>query len=189
MQAYLGSFGCDSRGRSCHPISQACLVGLHRQPCAATWSYIYRLILGIQGLQQLPDHVGSFLRSPAIKEAREKREKGQISAAELTKVEDQEIPKLIKKQEECGLQLATDGEYRRSWWHFDFYGMLDNVDIYELDHGWHHHFICRRCGRILDVPCIVGAKPCLQADLAGAEIDEAAVTFRGLCPQCARRGK
>jgi 5-methyltetrahydropteroyltriglutamate--homocysteine methyltransferase len=81
------------------------------------------------------DHVGSFLRSPAIKEAREKREKGLISAADLTKVEDQEIPKLIKKQEDVGLQLATDGEYRRSWWHFDFYGMLDNVEIYELDHG------------------------------------------------------
>jgi 5-methyltetrahydropteroyltriglutamate--homocysteine methyltransferase len=81
------------------------------------------------------DHVGSFLRSPAIKEAREKREKGQISAAALTKVEDQEIPKIIKKQEEVGLQCVTDGEYRRSWWHFDFYGMLDNVEIYELDHG------------------------------------------------------
>lgn len=61
--------------------------------------------------------------------------------------------------------------------------------IYELDHGWHHHFICRRCQRILDVPCIVGAKPCLDAELEGAEIDEAAVTFRGLCPQCAAATK
>lgn len=61
--------------------------------------------------------------------------------------------------------------------------------IYELDHGWHHHFICRRCQRILDVPCIVGAKPCLDAELEGAEIDEAAVTFRGLCPQCAAAAK
>jgi Fe2+ or Zn2+ uptake regulation protein len=58
--------------------------------------------------------------------------------------------------------------------------------IYELDHGWHHHFVCRRCGRILDVDCIVGAKPCLQPDLEGAEVDEAAVTFRGLCPDCVR---
>src|SRR3989338_969214 len=81
------------------------------------------------------DHVGSFLRTAPIKAAREKHEKGQISAAELKAVEDQEIPKLIKKQEEVGLQLATDGEYRRSWWHFDFYGMLEGVEIYELDHG------------------------------------------------------
>ena len=81
------------------------------------------------------DHVGSFLRSSAIKEAREKHEKGQIGAAELKTVEDREIEKLIRKQEEVGLQLTTDGEYRRSWWHFDFYGMLEGVEIYELDHG------------------------------------------------------
>ena len=43
------------------------------------------------------DHVGSFLRSSAIKEAREKHEKGQIGADELKKVEDREIAKLIKK--------------------------------------------------------------------------------------------
>ena len=81
------------------------------------------------------DHVGSYLRSAAITEARAKRDKGQISAADLKKVEDQEIPKVIKKQEEVGLQCATDGEYRRMFWHFDFYDGLDNVEIYELDHG------------------------------------------------------
>ena len=67
------------------------------------------------------DHVGSYLRTPAITEARAKRDKGQISAADLKKVEDQEIPKVIKKQEEVGLQCATDGEYRRMFWHYDFY--------------------------------------------------------------------
>src|SRR5712692_10557699 len=81
------------------------------------------------------DHVGSILRSAPLKEAREKREKGQIAAADLKAVEDEEIPKIIARQEELGLKLATDGEYRRSWWHFDFYGMLDGVEIYELDHG------------------------------------------------------
>ena len=81
------------------------------------------------------DHVGSYLRTAAITEARAKRDKGQISAADLKKVEDQEIPKVIKKQEEVGLQCATDGEYRRMFWHYDFYDGLDNVEIYELDHG------------------------------------------------------
>jgi 5-methyltetrahydropteroyltriglutamate--homocysteine methyltransferase len=81
------------------------------------------------------DHVGSILRSPAVKEAREKAEKGEITAAGLKAVEDAEISKIIAKQEDVGLQLATDGEYRRSWWHFDFYGMLDGVEIYELGHG------------------------------------------------------
>jgi methionine synthase II (cobalamin-independent) len=81
------------------------------------------------------DHVGSFLRPAALKEARAKREKGAITAAELKAVEDREIENIIKKQEELGLQLATDGEFRRSWWHFDFLGMLDGVEVYETDQG------------------------------------------------------
>jgi 5-methyltetrahydropteroyltriglutamate--homocysteine methyltransferase len=81
------------------------------------------------------DHVGSILRSVDLKEAREHAAKHQMTAAQLKAVEDHEIAKIIRKQEEIGLQLATDGEYRRSWWHFDFYGMLDGVEIYELDHG------------------------------------------------------
>jgi 5-methyltetrahydropteroyltriglutamate--homocysteine methyltransferase len=81
------------------------------------------------------DVVGSILRTAPLKEARAKREKGEINAEQLKEVEDREIEKIIKKQEEVGLKVATDGEYRRSWWHFDFYGMLDGVEIYELDHG------------------------------------------------------
>jgi 5-methyltetrahydropteroyltriglutamate--homocysteine methyltransferase len=81
------------------------------------------------------DHVGSILRSAPLKEAREQAAKGEITVAQLKAVEDREIPIIIAKQEEIGLQLATDGEYRRSWWHFDFFGMLDGVEIYELDHG------------------------------------------------------
>ncbi len=81
------------------------------------------------------DHVGSFLRSAPLKAAREKAASGAITAAQLKAVEDEEILKIIAKQEQIGLKLATDGEYRRSWWHFDFFGMLDGVEIYELDHG------------------------------------------------------
>ncbi|HEU5275564.1 MAG TPA: 5-methyltetrahydropteroyltriglutamate--homocysteine S-methyltransferase, partial [Xanthobacteraceae bacterium] len=81
------------------------------------------------------DHVGSILRSAAIKEARAKHEAGKMTDAQLAEVEDREIEKIVRKQEEIGLKLATDGEYRRSWWHFDFFGMLEGVEIYELDHG------------------------------------------------------
>ncbi|MGH6664885.1 MAG: 5-methyltetrahydropteroyltriglutamate--homocysteine S-methyltransferase, partial [Pseudolabrys sp.] len=81
------------------------------------------------------DHVGSILRTAPVKQARAQHEKKQISDAQLKEVEDREIEKIIKKQEEVGLKVATDGEFRRSWWHFDFYGMMDNVEIYELDHG------------------------------------------------------
>jgi 5-methyltetrahydropteroyltriglutamate--homocysteine methyltransferase len=83
------------------------------------------------------DHVGSLLRTAPVKEARLKREKGEFSAAQLKEVEDREIEKVIKKQEEIGLKLATDGEFRRSWWHFDFYKGLDGVEMYETSEGIH----------------------------------------------------
>src|SRR5260370_31203393 len=66
------------------------------------------------------DHVGSLLRPAPLKAAREKRAKGEIGAAELKAVEDREIERVIKKQEEVGLQAVTDGEIRRSWAHLDF---------------------------------------------------------------------
>jgi 5-methyltetrahydropteroyltriglutamate--homocysteine methyltransferase len=81
------------------------------------------------------DMVGSLLRTAPIKQARAQREKGAITAAQLKEVEDREIEKIIKKQEEIGLKLATDGEFRRSFWHFDFFSMLEGVELYELDHG------------------------------------------------------
>ncbi len=53
----------------------------------------------------------------------------------------------------------------------------------------HHHLICRTCGRMVDVDCAVGAKPCLSAaDACGYEIDEAEVIFWGYCPECLARG-
>ena len=79
------------------------------------------------------DHVGSLLRPPALKEARAKRERNEITAEALRAVEDREIEKAIKKQEEIGLKLATDGEFRRSWWHFDFFRGLDGVTFYATD--------------------------------------------------------
>jgi 5-methyltetrahydropteroyltriglutamate--homocysteine methyltransferase len=81
------------------------------------------------------DVVGSLLRTAPLKEARAKREKGEISAAQLNEAENREIEKIIKKQEEVGLTVTTDGEFRRSFWHFDFFDMLDGVEIIEVDHG------------------------------------------------------
>jgi 5-methyltetrahydropteroyltriglutamate--homocysteine methyltransferase len=81
------------------------------------------------------DQVGSFLRTAPLKQARAKHEKGEITDAQLKEVEDREIEKLIRKQEEVGMQLVTDGEFRRSFWHSDFFSLLDGVEIYELSHG------------------------------------------------------
>jgi Fe2+ or Zn2+ uptake regulation protein len=56
--------------------------------------------------------------------------------------------------------------------------------LYEVADTWHHHFVCRACGRVVDVPCTEGRKPCLDVGLPGLEVDEAQVIFRGLCPTC-----
>src|SRR3954470_21739452 len=81
------------------------------------------------------DHVGSLLRPASLKQAREKRAKGEISAADLKAVEDREIERVIKKQEEVGLQAVTDGEFRRSWWHLDFLWGLDSIERHVMDTG------------------------------------------------------
>src|SRR5215475_789524 len=81
------------------------------------------------------DHVGSLLRSAALKKAREHRIGGKIPPAQLKAIEDREITRAIKKQEEVGLQSITDGEFRRSWWHLDFLWGLDGAEHYVMDQG------------------------------------------------------
>ena len=57
--------------------------------------------------------------------------------------------------------------------------------MFEFASQWHHHFVCRSCGEIFDVPCVTGVKPCLEAQLPeGAELDEAQIIFRGRCAAC-----
>lgn len=49
----------------------------------------------------------------------------------------------------------------------------------------HHHLVCRTCGRMVDVDCAVGNRPCLEAvDDHGYSIDEAEVIYWGVCPDC-----
>ncbi|MGX7729414.1 Fur family transcriptional regulator [Rhodococcus sp. 2H158] len=49
----------------------------------------------------------------------------------------------------------------------------------------HHHLVCRSCGAVTDIECVVGAAPCLEpSDDHGYVVDEAEVTFWGLCPDC-----
>jgi 5-methyltetrahydropteroyltriglutamate--homocysteine methyltransferase len=81
------------------------------------------------------DHVGSLLRPAPLSEARARRAKGEISAADLKAVEDREIERVIEKQEEVGLQAVTDGEFRRSWWHLDFLWGLDGVERHVMESG------------------------------------------------------
>jgi 5-methyltetrahydropteroyltriglutamate--homocysteine methyltransferase len=81
------------------------------------------------------DHVGSLLRPSSRKEARARRERREISAAHLRTVENAAIESIIARQEDIGLRSATDGEFRRAMWHFDFLEHLDGVESFRSDHG------------------------------------------------------
>ena len=85
------------------------------------------------------DHVGSLLRPAALKDARAKFAQGAITASQLREIEDREIESVVRKQEDAGLKLATDGEFRRSWWHFDFFRGLDGITPYSTEGGIQFH--------------------------------------------------
>ena len=82
------------------------------------------------------DHVGSLLRPEIIKENRKKYfEDKIISSEELKIIEDTEIKKIVKLQEELGFKVVTDGEFRRSFWHYDFLEGLDGFELEERESG------------------------------------------------------
>jgi len=81
------------------------------------------------------DIVGSFLRPDSIKQARLQLAGGDITPRQLRDVENEAIRHVVQQQCECGLQVVTDGEFRRAWWHFDFFDGLDGVERYDSDRG------------------------------------------------------
>ncbi len=74
------------------------------------------------------DHVGSLLRPPELRRAREDRAAGRISAEQLRAAEDQAIRRVAERQREVGLQSVTDGEFRRGSWHMDFLYRIGGVE-------------------------------------------------------------
>ena len=81
------------------------------------------------------DHVGSLLRPAALKEARAKHAKGELSKEALKQIEDREIQNAIRKQETAGLRSITDGEFRRSWWNLDFLAGFQGTEWVKLEQG------------------------------------------------------
>jgi 5-methyltetrahydropteroyltriglutamate--homocysteine methyltransferase len=73
------------------------------------------------------DHVGSLLRPAEVKDARARQAEGKLDEAGLAAIEDVAIKRMIARQEEVGLEAVTDGELRRSSWHWDFLGGLEGV--------------------------------------------------------------
>ena len=85
------------------------------------------------------DFVGSFLRPSNLKRARADYAEGNITFEDLTRIENEEITKLIAKQKEAGYHVITDGEFRRSYWHLDFMWGFNGIEHIELDHGYFFH--------------------------------------------------
>ena len=82
------------------------------------------------------DHVGSLLRPQAVKNARKAcLEDGSINADVLSSVEDEAIYQAVIMQQSAGLKAVTDGEYRRSFWHYDFMSHLTGFELVERDQG------------------------------------------------------
>ena len=75
------------------------------------------------------DQVGSLLRPPELKSARADFDSGNIDARALGLVEDRCVRDVVARQEAVGLQAVTDGEFRRSWWHFDYLAGLEGVEL------------------------------------------------------------
>jgi Fe2+ or Zn2+ uptake regulation protein len=60
--------------------------------------------------------------------------------------------------------------------------------LYETAADPHHHFVCRVCGRVIDVGCVSGEPPCLTVGVPGATVERADVILRGVCDRCAGAG-
>lgn len=75
------------------------------------------------------DQVGSLLRTPDVKEARNRWKAGEITAEELRVIEDNAIAETVKKVESIGMQSITDGEFRRDYFHLDFLKQLEGVTV------------------------------------------------------------
>ncbi|WP_277583982.1 5-methyltetrahydropteroyltriglutamate--homocysteine S-methyltransferase [Psychrobacillus antarcticus] len=82
------------------------------------------------------DHVGSLLRPESLLTARKEYKAGTITREQLKAVETKEINRIVDKQIEVGLELVTDGEFRRDWWHLDFLEHLNGFEGYVPEKGY-----------------------------------------------------
>jgi len=85
------------------------------------------------------DEVGSLLRPQAVKDARVARAAGTIGADDLREIEDKAIRDVVLRQRDAGLTAVTDGEFRRAFWHFDFLGQLEGVELREGERAIQFH--------------------------------------------------
>lgn len=85
------------------------------------------------------DHVGSYLRPQALKEAREQFANGEISKDDLLAIQDKLVKDLVDHQVANGLSVVSDGEFGRSWWHLDFLWELTGFEAYLQEDSYKFH--------------------------------------------------
>jgi 5-methyltetrahydropteroyltriglutamate--homocysteine methyltransferase len=92
---------------------------------------------------RLPFHadiVGSYLRPDYLHQARRDFSAGRIDKNALTEIESKAIDELVENQKAAGLNVITDGEFRRGFWHIDFLENLNGVEGYIPDNGYNQQF-------------------------------------------------
>jgi 5-methyltetrahydropteroyltriglutamate--homocysteine methyltransferase len=83
------------------------------------------------------DHIGSLLRPRKLRDAFRQHSMGQIREAELRAVQDEAIRDVVKLQEDCGLQVITDGEFRRiSYWE-KFVRLTEGLEVRDAVFTFH----------------------------------------------------
>lgn len=102
------------------------------------------------------DHVGSFLRPAELVTAREDFLAGKISQDQLTAVEDATIRDLVAKEIKAGLKSVTDGEFRRAYWHLDFFWGFGGIDHVQAAQGYQFHDETTKADSALVVGKITG---------------------------------
>jgi Fur family transcriptional regulator, stress-responsive regulator len=105
------------------------------------------------------------------------------------------VDQVIERVRHAGVHISTQAAYDvcEALHHAGLARRIEPAGgpaLYELRVGDnHHHLVCRECGLVADVDCVVGAAPCLApSDAAGFVVDEAEVVFWGLCADCRQSG-
>ncbi len=83
------------------------------------------------------DHVGSLLRPPALLGARQRHEAGAIGDDELRAIEDEAIASAVAAQQDTGISVLTDGEFRRRDFRTGFVDAVDGITMGTFDMPWH----------------------------------------------------
>ena len=103
------------------------------------------------------EHIGSLLRPPELLRAREQHAAGQLDRDALRAIEDHAIRNVVKLQEDLGLEVITDGEFRRGTYSDSFTSAgISGVKIERTeDQGWtksesHGHRMARRIPTVVD---------------------------------------